>query len=201
MLGTGRAARPRQRNTFIDRGADVSGPLSALFIQDHRRLDTLLRTAIAGGSRVDTPPYLEFRAGILRHIGMEERVLIPAARRARGGKALPVARLLRLDHGAIAALLVPLPSPKIIETIATVLGPHNEAEEGPDGLYAVCDELLALEADTLLATLRAYPAVPLAPHHDGPNVYRHIEETLDLARRAWAEELAAQRGPLSPGSR
>jgi hypothetical protein len=41
---------------------------------------------------------------------MEERVLIPAARRARGGAALPVARLLRLDHGAIAALLVPPPA-------------------------------------------------------------------------------------------
>lgn len=179
----------------------MSGPLSAFFIQDHRRLDALLRKAAPDGRTLHAAPYAEFRAGILRHIGMEERVLIPAARRARGGRALPVARLLRLDHGAIAALLVPPQSPKIIERIAAVLGPHNEAEEGPEGLYAVCDELLAAEAEALLGTLRAYPAVPLAPHQDGPNVYRHIEETLDLARRAWAEELAAKTGSLSPGSR
>jgi NAD(P)H-hydrate repair Nnr-like enzyme with NAD(P)H-hydrate epimerase domain len=41
---------------------------------------------------------------------MEERVLIPATRRALGGDALLVARRLRLAHGAIAALLVPTPT-------------------------------------------------------------------------------------------
>jgi hypothetical protein len=169
----------------------MNGPLSLFFVQDHRRLDALLTKATADG-RVDATPYAEFRAGILRHIGMEERVLIPAARLARGGTALPVARLLRLDHGAIAALLVPPPSPDIIRKIAAVLVPHNEAEERADGLYAVCDELLTDEAEALLRTLRAYPAVPLAPHQDGPNVYRHIEETLDLARRAWAQEGASR---------
>jgi Hemerythrin HHE cation binding domain len=169
----------------------VSGPLSAFFIEDHRRLGALLTSAAADG-RADAASYAEFRAGILRHIGMEERVLIPAARRARGGAALPLARLLRLDHGAIAALLVPPPSPDIIQRIAALLVPHNEAEERADGLYAVCDELLAAEADALLARLRAYPAVPLAPHQNGPNVHRHIEETLDLARRAWAARAASR---------
>lgn len=172
-------------------GAETNGPLSLFFIQDHRRLDALLDRAAADG-RVDPVPYAEFREGILRHIGMEERVLIPAARRARGGTALPVARLLRLDHGAIAALLVPPPSPEIIRRIGALLGPHNEAEERADGLYAVCDELLAPEADTLLQTLRGYPEVPVAPHQDGPNVHRHIEESLDLARHAWAEERASR---------
>ena len=167
----------------------MNGPLSLFFVQDHRRLDALLRRAVAD-RQVAATPYAEFRAGILRHIGMEERVLIPAARRARGGTALPVERLLRLDHGAIAALLVPPPSPNIIERIAAVLAPHNETEERADGLYAVCDELLAEQAEALLGTLRGYPAVPLAPHQDGPNVYRHIEETLAQARRAWAEEMA-----------
>jgi hypothetical protein len=167
--------------------AETNGPLSLLFVQDHRRLDALLEKAAADG-RVCPAPYAEFRAGILRHIGMEERVLIPAARRARGGTALPLARLLRLDHGAIAAQLVPPPTLEIIHRITALLGPHNEAEERADGLYAVCDELLAPEADALLRTLRSYPAVPVAPHQDGPNVHRHIAETLDLARRAWAEE-------------
>jgi hypothetical protein len=172
----------------------VSGPLSAFFIDDHRRLDGLLKKALAGG-QVEATAYGEFRAGILRHIGMEERVLIPAATRARGGTALPVARLLRLDHGAIASLLVPPPSPRIIERIVAVLGPHNEAEERPGGLYAVCDELLVKEAETLLKALRGFPEVPVAPHQDGRNVQRHIEETVRLARRGWADAAGAQPGP------
>jgi hypothetical protein len=175
----------------------MNGPLSLFFVQDHRRLDALLKRSASGGGDVDAAPYEEFRAGILRHIGMEERVLIPAAKRARGGQALPVARLLRLDHGAIASLLVPPPSARIVERLAAVLGPHNEAEERPDGLYAVCDELLANETGALLEALRAFPAIPLAPHQDGPNVHAHIEETLDLARRAWAQEAAARAGEPS----
>ncbi len=85
----------------------MNGPLTLQFVQDHRRLDALLRQARCGGERIDTAAYAAFRAGILRHIGMEERVLLPAAKRARGGRCLPVARLLRLDHGALASLLVP----------------------------------------------------------------------------------------------
>ena len=170
----------------------MNGPLSSFFLHDHRRLGSLLEGASPGNGEIDASHFAAFRAGILRHIGMEERILIPAARRARGGEALPVARLLRLDHGAIAALLVPPPSPRIIERIAAVLGPHNEAEERPDGLYAVCDELLAGEAAELLARLRSFPEVPLAPHQDGPNVYKHIEETLALARRGWAEAATGQ---------
>jgi hypothetical protein len=169
----------------------MTGPLSRFFVEDHRRLDALLKRA-GQGAEVDTDAYKGFRAGILRHIGMEERILIPAAQRARGGQALPVARLLRLDHGAIASLLVPTPSARLIEKLATVLGPHNEAEERADGLYAVCDELLVNETEALLQTLAAFPPIPLAPHQDGPNVHRHIEETLELARRAWADEAATK---------
>ena len=178
----------------------MNGPLSSFFVHDHRRLGLLLEGASPGNGEIDASHFAAFRAGILRHIGMEERILIPAARRARGGEALPVARLLRLDHGAIAALLVPPPSPRIIERIAAVLRPHNEAEERPDGLYAVCDELLAREAETLLAALRGFPEVPLAPHQDGPNVYRHIEDTLALAHHGWADAARAKAAPAPPRS-
>jgi hypothetical protein len=133
---------------------------------------------------VDPALFEEFREGLLRHIGMEEKVLIPAARHARGGEPLPVARRLRLDHGAIAALLGPTPTPEIVAKILSVLGPHNAIEEGPDGLYETCDRLLAGEAAKFLETLRAFPPVPLAPHQDGPRVQKHITDTLALAREA-----------------
>src|SRR5215471_3517286 len=98
----------------------MSGPLAHVFIEDHRRLGRLLEASKSGRAGVETEPYEEFRAGILRHIGLEERILIPGARRARGGEALPVARLLRLDHGAIASLLVPTPSRAIIDRVLGV---------------------------------------------------------------------------------
>jgi hemerythrin HHE cation binding domain-containing protein len=160
------------------------GPLFQFFAGDHRRLDGILRRAVANGETVDLALFEEFRGGLLRHIGMEEKVLIPAARRARGGEPLPVARLLRLDHGAIAALLVPTPTVALSERIRSVLGPHNALEEEPDGLYETCDRLLSAEAPALLETLRSFPPVPLAPHQDGPLVERHIAETLALAREA-----------------
>jgi hypothetical protein len=162
----------------------TTGPLYRFFAGDHRRLDGILRHATAVAGRVDLALFEEFRGGLLRHIGMEEKVLLPAARRARGGEALPFARRLRLDHGAIAAMLVPTPTPEGVERLLSILAPHNAFEEGQGGLYATCDRLLAAEAGDLLERLRVFPAVPLAPHQDSPRVEKHIAETLALARQA-----------------
>jgi hypothetical protein len=164
----------------------MKGPLFRFFSDDHRRLDALLQRATAIPGRVDLAPFGEFRAGILRHIGMEEKVLIPAARRARGGEPLPVAAKLRVDHGAIAALLVPTPTVALVADLRSFLVLHNRREEGTGGLYEACDEAIgAAEAETLVAELRGFPEVPLNPYNDGPLVTRHIRETLELARRQW----------------
>lgn len=162
----------------------TSGPLHRFLAGDHRRLDDLLERATAAPGRVDAALFEEFRGGLLRHIGMEEKVLLPAARRARGGQPLDIAALLRTDHGALAALMVPTPTPAVVERVREVLGPHNELEEAAGGLYDTCDGLLAGEATAVLERLRAYPAVPLAPHNDGALVEKHIAETLAAARKA-----------------
>lgn len=158
-------------------------PLSRFFADDHRRLETLLDRATAGSGPIDPALFEEFRAGLLRHIGMEEKVLLPAAQRSRGGTPLPVARQLRLDHGAIAALLVPTPTPAGVGRLRAILAVHDALEEGPDGPYETCDRLLAGESAALIEQLRAFPAVRTAPHNDGPLVERHIAETLALAGR------------------
>jgi hypothetical protein len=62
---------------------------------------------------------------------MEEKILLPAAQRARGGEPLPAAARLRLDHGAPAALLVPTPTPAILATMRGILARHNALEEEP----------------------------------------------------------------------
>jgi hypothetical protein len=150
------------------------GPIERLLGDDHARLDALLVRA-AG----DAGAYAEFRKGLLRHIGMEEKLLLPAARRARGGDPLPAAARLRLEHGALAALLVPTPTPMILRALRGILVPHNAIEEGPDGVYAVCERLVGSELATLVATLEAAGEVPVAAHVDS-------ELAMNAARRALA---------------
>jgi hypothetical protein len=155
----------------------MSTKIRAFLEDDHRRLDELLAAAVAG-DRIEVAPYEELRAGLLRHIGMEERILLPAAKRLRGGDPLPEARLLRADHGALVAMLVPTPTPAIVERIGAVLALHNPIEEGTDGIYAACERLAAGEADALLAQLERAPPVPLAPHFDGPRAFEAIDRLL-----------------------
>jgi hypothetical protein len=165
----------------------MSGPLTNFLVGDHTRLDGLLQQAMAAGGAVDRAAYAEFRAGLLTHISLEEKILLPAAQRWQGGDPLPLAATLRLDHGALAALLVPTPTPAIIAAIRTVLVAHNALEEGPGGVYERCEELAGAEADTLLAQLRAAPDVPVAPYADGPQVMSVVRRA--LARAGYDLEL------------
>ena len=105
------------------------GPLGEFLAADHRRLEALLDRATADPEAVDQILFEEFRAGLLRHIGMEEKILLPAARRALGGNPLPIARRLRLDHGAIAAMLVPTPSAKSVARLRQMFALHDALEE------------------------------------------------------------------------
>lgn len=160
----------------------MAGPISDYLIEDHVRLDAYLRQASARDDEVERSSYAAFRAGLLRHIGLEEKILLPAAKRARRGEPLPIAAELRRDHAALASLLVPTPTPAILGAIRELLDAHNPLEENPGGLYDTCDVLLASEADGIADRLRAAPEVPVAPHFDGPRVHEHIQALLSAAR-------------------
>lgn len=161
----------------------MPGPIAQFLAEDHDRLDGLLRRALAVPSGVDREPFDAFRAGLLRHIAMEEKILLPAARAGRAGEPLPIARRLRIDHGAITSLLVPTPTPEIAAEIRSILEPHNRAEEEPGGLYDACDALLAGQAEELVARMRAYPAVKVTGYKDGPGVHRTAESALASSAR------------------
>jgi hypothetical protein len=166
----------------------MTGPLHRFFAADHGRLDGLLRRSIADPGRVDLVPFGEFRAGILRHIGMEEKYLFVVSKAARGGRPLDLAARLRVDHGAIAALLVPTPTPAIVDDLLSVLVPHNRREEGAGGVYEAADEALGpWEAERLVAELQSVPEPPLKPYNDEPGVAKHIAETLARSRGQWEE--------------
>jgi hypothetical protein len=117
---------------------------------------------------------------------MEEKVLFVAAREARGGRPLEIADKLRVDHGAIASLLVPTPTRELVAELRSVLDPHNLREEAAGGIYAACDQALGRPAaERLIERLRAFPEPPLKPHNDGPEVFAHIAVNLEASRRQW----------------
>jgi len=167
------------------------GPLYRFLADDHARLDGLLQRAVANPARIDATAYAEFRAGLLKHIGMEEKILLPAAQAVRGGEPLPVAARLRLDHGAIAALLVPLPTSKIVAALRAILTAHNAVEEGSCGLYDTCERLAGSEIGAWVARLRNAPEVPVAPHNDGPRVLPAARRALE--RAGYAFDLGEER--------
>lgn len=160
---------------------DSPCPLTHFLSEDHRRLEKLLQRALACVGQVDQGVYDQFRAGLLRHIGMEEKILIPAVQRWTGGEPLPLASRLRLDHGAIAALLMPTPTAGLISTLRKILNTHNLIEEGPEGLYETSDKLAGDEIEQLLAKLRATPDLSVMPHADTPAVHSAVRRAVDRA--------------------
>jgi hypothetical protein len=142
---------------------------------------------MTAASTIDRAAYAEFRAGLLRHISLEEKILLPAAQRWQGGDPLPIAATLRRDHGALAALLVPTPTPATIAAVRTILAAHNALEEGPGGVYERGEQLAGAEADALLAQVQATPAVPVAPYADGQQVMHVVRRA--LARTGYDLEL------------
>ena len=112
---------------------------------------------------------------------MEETILIPAAQRAGGRDRLPMAARLRLDHGALAALLVPPPSLDIIAAICAILSGHNALEEGSGGLYETCEHLVGNEVAALFEILRNAPYPRLKPHVSGPGILNATRSALTQA--------------------
>lgn len=159
----------------------IQRPLFRFLTDDHARLAGLLQQTDEASGKINYDAYAEFRAGLLKHIAMEEKILLPAVRRLRGGEALPIADKLRRDHGALAALLVPTPTAAIVAKIHTILDIHNAIEEGVDGVYEVCEKLAADEAESLVAEMRDLPDVKLAPHVDGSHVMEATRRALERA--------------------
>lgn len=179
-------------NVGREEGERQQGPLSRFLSEDHRRLESLFESAFTDSKLINGDAYDRFRSGLLRHIGMEEKILLPALQRLGGGTPFRHAGRLRLDHGALAALLMPTPTPAILSTIRHIVAAHNVLEEGPEGLYAVSDELAASEADVLLARLRGAPVVRVMPLSDSSAVMNTLRGALERAGYRLANE------PLPP---
>ena len=159
--------------------------ISEFLQQDHERLDALLERF--SNDLSDREAYLEFRSGLLKHIRFEETVLFKAAQGVNNGMPIELAAKLRLDHGAIAALLVPSPTLKIIQALQTVLRTHNALEEGPDGAYSECDTLLGASstmreaAEQAIEAFKKMAPVPMAKNNDIPLAMESAGRALERA--------------------
>ena len=143
----------------------MAAELHEFLTRDHERLDKLLEE-----------DYGEFRRGLLRHISIEERVLVPLLRRSRG--VTPLEQQLHRDHAALAALLVPPPTAVEIGHIKSILEVHNELEEEMGGLYEIIEELSGDELSVLMERVHSIPEVPVMPNVDTPVVRSSIETLL-----------------------
>jgi len=162
---------------FLQKGFTLAGPIYNFLASDHRRLDALLRAVDAEFGRFDETAYGEFRAGLLRHIAIEEKILMPAAQRLRGGKPLPIAEKIRLDHGALVALMVPPPTCSIVATLRSILSLHNAREENIDGLYEAAEAAMGDTGDDVLQLMHEAADVKILPFNTDP-------KALEATRRA-----------------
>lgn len=154
--------------------------------EDHQRLDNLLQISELDGN-INHQAYDEFRQGLLKHIRMEENILFPLAKTLRGGIPLPTVEQLRLDHAALAALLVATPTQKIIQAIRIILQTHNPLEEGPDGIYEQCNILTADNRKTMVKELLSTPDVPVATRIQNQKLFEAMQRA--LRRAGYSEHL------------
>lgn len=159
----------------------MPGNIHRYLAGDHRRLDALLDLAMSNPENIDAAAYAQFRAGLLKHIGMEEKVLLPAAQKLRDGEPLAVAPRLRLDHGALAALLVPSPTAPVSAAIRAILKLHNPIEEDPGGMYDQCEDLAGAAAEQILRQVQEFSEVRVVPHVDGPFIIAATRRALARA--------------------
>ena len=155
----------------------MNKPLYQFFTQDHRRIEDLLEKATEDKHTIKLDFYHQFRTGLLKHIKMEEKILFPAAQKANGGNPLPLTARLRLDHGALTALMVIPPTPELIKVLRHILEKHDLLEEEPGGMYDLCESLTEVETRRILENLQQVTEVPVQP-------LNHSDFVIGAARRA-----------------
>jgi hypothetical protein len=81
-------------------GGSLGRRLYQLMAAEQANLGRLLAQVSAQEGAASIESYGEFRKGLLRHISIEEKILLPMAERRRGGESLALAARLRLARRA-----------------------------------------------------------------------------------------------------
>lgn len=159
----------------------MNKPLHHFFEEDHNRIDDLLNKATEQPGEIEMDYYHQFRTQLLRHIKMEEKTLFPAAKKADPAVMQELLPQYRLEHGALTALMVPPPTPSLINVIQCLLKKHNGKEEESGGLYDVCEKLTEGQTQQLLQQLKSTEEVPVHPPNLAPFALEVAKRTLQRA--------------------
>lgn len=171
----------------------MASPLTRLLAVDHAASQAKLNGCLVDG-QVDLKRFDEFRHLLLRHIAIEETVLMPALARALGAAPL-FQNGLRKDHADIAALCVPSPTREWVEDLRELLAHHHRVEEAPGGFYASMDVHLGGDPH-LREQVASYPRLTLPDFVRGPKVRELLAGVLSLTGIT-----AVPRGSSRPGPR
>lgn len=155
--------------------------ISEYLAHDHDRLDQFLQQSLAPDGSIDMESYHQFRQGLLRHIGIEEKILIPALLSGPHDEIKPVIDRIRLDHSAIVALLVPTPSPAIINALRSILTGHNALEEENGGIYERGDLYDQQALQHLAEKMKETAEVRSLPNNPDPKVLEATRRALERA--------------------
>ncbi|MBW7870696.1 MAG: hemerythrin domain-containing protein [Flavobacteriia bacterium] len=156
-------------------------PIYHFFTADHKRIEGLLEKAIENPDEINLDYYHQFRTGLLTHIKMEEKTLFPAAALGNGGQPLPLAAKLRLDHGALTALMTVPPTMETIKVTKQILDIHDRLEEEEGGMYEMCEKLTAEQTEEIMDKLSKVTEVPVHPFNTHPVVFGAMKRALERA--------------------
>ncbi len=148
--------------------------LTAVLAREHEELLKLLDRCLTADGGVDARLYDEFRTRQLKHLAIEEQVLVRLLRE-RGGLPSEFQNGIRRDHEAVAVFCVTAPEPDFVHDLRDLLAWHHRVEEGPAGLYPLFDGLDVDDA-VLERALAAVTPVPLPPLGRGPAVARLLRQ-------------------------
>lgn len=166
---------------------------SEYLTDDHRRLEALLDEAVREDG-IDMEAYDRFRSGLLRHVSIEEHIVMPLVRE-RAENGFFALQQIHLEHGAIAALLVPAPDDELITVLRALLDKHNLLEETHNTLYDVLDHCARTDKPELVMHFEMHPDVPLSKHINNPKGIDHARRAIARAGYTWEKLLAATPGP------
>lgn len=156
---------------------------------DHDRIDAYFVQATANIKAIELDVYQQFRSGLMRHIGIEEKIVFPKLIEHHGEVAKQIASRLRSDHGAIVALLVPTPNAEVIATLSAILSAHNDFEEGATGVYSMIAALDEQATHAMLLQMQQAPEVPTHPTKPTHEVIEITKRAVARSGYAWVEKI------------
>jgi hypothetical protein len=154
---TPRAEAAQQgKESQMDNPSHSDSRASNILASQHRSIEHLFLSSTTDPEAVDASMYDEFRSKLLRHIAIEENIVLPLLRKhLRGG--FPMELQLRMEHDALAALCVLPPSPEVLYSMHSLLIRHDRLEEAHGTLYDLFDDCVRREPENIaehIATFR-----------------------------------------------